>query len=195
MRLVLSVTSGAADYTAGGSLRQATDLGAEALRGPVGRVVDPAAAEPLSMRHEPPKPEKQDNGSMLPHNVPRRAGVRFALRAGPAHRGDLVHHDTARVVQPFLRTWLRDRPDEGRLGRLGVKGADRHGVGRVESVVLDEDQGPRLLRISILPWRSKSHHGSLGVSRDGFDERSVLVSARRGGHDPRLAMGFIGELG
>ena len=64
----------------------------------------------------------------------------------PGNNCDLVDHEGAPLTQPVLLVGIDSKPDEGSLGRIGRERANRHGVRRVEAIILDNHYGTGLGR-------------------------------------------------
>src|SRR2546425_4378407 len=63
------------------------------------------------------------------------------------HRGDLVHHQAAGRPQAVPFVGLDGEAEQRSIGGVRCEGADRYGGGRVEPVILHDDDGAGLPRI------------------------------------------------
>jgi hypothetical protein len=60
------------------------------------------------------------------------------------HRRNPVNHQTARLAQAVLCAWFNRQSQQERFARVGGQRANRYGVGRIETIILNYDGGPRL---------------------------------------------------
>src|SRR5665213_542194 len=92
--------------------------------------------------------EEDDDGSIeTDHVLISEAADPLAELHAP-HRRQLVDHEAARLVEPVLLTHLHEEPEERCLSGIGCERADRDRVGRVEPVVLNDDDWPRLAGVA-----------------------------------------------
>jgi hypothetical protein len=84
---------------------------------------------------------------------------------GLGYGGDLVYHQPAGRTQAVALIRLDDEAEQRCVGRIGGEGANGDGVGRVETVVLHDDDRARLASVIL-------------AARDGPDLAAPHSSSR-----------------
>jgi hypothetical protein len=83
--------------------------------------------------------EEHDDGSVEPDHVFVSESTDAFTELHPSYRRQLVDHQAARFVEPILTGRRYEATEEWRLRRISRERTDRDRVGRIESIILDDN--------------------------------------------------------
>ena len=118
------------------------------------------------------KSEEDDDGSIETDHVFISEAADSLAKFRSPDRRQLVDHETARLVKPVLLTHFHEEPEERRLGGVGREPADCDRVSRVEPVILDDDDRPRLAGVA----RPRSRGPDLAAPHSSSAESASMKS-------------------
>src|SRR5262249_43295487 len=88
--------------------------------------------------------EEHQRGTIQPQHILIFETTDISSDFGSGYRCDLVHHQPRRYPQPVHFTWLDGETEKRCVRRIGREGTDSDRRGRIEAVILQNHDRPRL---------------------------------------------------